>query len=100
MTQVTSIRPARRQACRHRWGADLVTPERLQQSVGGVRHVTVITGASGRRRCVLRVRGEVRREGRVALKARLVAIHVGSELVARPGSRRALVIRGSVHLMT
>src|SRR3954447_24517542 len=46
MAQVAGIRPTDPQIVGNFRAADLVAPNRLQDAVGGVRHVTVVTLAS------------------------------------------------------
>ena len=100
MTQVARGQPPGVEAGLHRRTADLVAANRLQQAVGRERHVTVVAGAPGRIRRVMRVRGDVVLERAVALKTRAVPFGAWLQLIVGPGVRRASIVRLLVHRVT
>src|SRR5262245_30774025 len=104
MTEVARVGAPRIERRFDRWVADLMAADRLQQAIGGVRHVTVHADAAARLSTMVRVLGD---EAGVAI--RLVTLPARAVLARRrerlqlivcPFRDRPPIVRGLMHRVT
>ena len=91
MTECAGVRTTGIQAGRYRWTRNLVTANRLEQTIGGIWHVAVHAPTATRVRGMMGVRGHILRIFGVTLETGVVTSHAGLQLIISPLFQRLVV---------